>query len=238
MPDGFDLDDFLDEVHSYKAAARQKRDSGDWGGADATLQPALTLAEAAVSQAGPRYTGQIEAQLADLYGMIGGNERRWGLDSSGLERHAHLTASVDAYDRGFEVERRLRGRASSTYNRINRLIGRVLLDPAVLSAGRSGTASIDMNSELDEAEQLVWRQIESARQRDPWAYCDLATVRLLRGSPDASAANQTLFRLAPRAFVYESHLATLEPLADAAGDLLPELAEAVDLVRKAAEQAV
>lgn len=236
--DDFDIDDFLDEVHSHKAAARQRRDAGDWAGADDDLQSVRTLAQAALTRAGPRHRGQVEAQLADLNGMIGGNQRRWGLDSSGSKRRRHLIASVDAYDEGFAFEERLGGRSSSTYNRINRLIGRVLLDPSVLTADRSDDAAIDVETELEEAERLVREQIESMRQRDPWSYCDLATVRLLRGSPDALAANQSLFRLAPRAFVYESHLATLEPLADAASDIRPELAEAVTLVRKAAERAV
>jgi hypothetical protein len=46
-----------------------------------------------------------------------------------------------------------------------------------------------------------------------------------------------LDRLRPPAFVYESALATLEPLAEVASVLRPELPKAVELVRRLARYA-
>jgi hypothetical protein len=128
--------------------------------------------------------------------------------------------------------------ASRVYeNELRGLVGRVLLEPSVLHAGETARAEVDVNHELGKAEEILTGQIESGRQRDPWAYCDLATVRLLRGTPDALATVQKLLDLRPPRFVYEITLDTLEPLAQATADIRPDLAAAVTELSRATEYA-
>jgi hypothetical protein len=227
--------DDLDEVLALKASAKSARSDADWDGAVADLLEAIDILKEMEATAGPSLLPRLAAEFADTYGMMGGIHRRWGLNRDGAERHRHLQESVAAYDEGFGYERGLEASEASTYNRINRLISRVLLDPAILEG--HGSEALDAAEELREAEEILVEQLGSARQRDPWSYCDLGTVQLLRGAPEALSTVHELDRLRPPAFVYESALATLEPLADVAGALRPELWRAVELLRRLARHA-
>ena len=165
--------------------------------------------------------------------MIGGNERRWALEVDDPERRQRLELSVAAYDQGYQYERELTSRNASTYNRINRLTSRVLLDADVL---RRPGGDPDVLAELAVAESILVEQVASERMGDPWGYADLGLVRLLRGL-SASEAYRELDRMRPQRFVYESALATLRPLARAAGSLLPEIEAAVRYLELAARAA-
>jgi hypothetical protein len=90
----------------------------------------------------------------------------------------------------------------------------------------------DFHDELRKADNMLTEMVQSARQKDPWAYCDLGIVRLLGGSPDALLVFQDLDRLRPPAFVYSSTLATLLPLAEVAANLRPELTQAIEHLRR------
>ena len=221
--------DDLDEVRALKAGAKSARDDGDWDSAIADLSDAIDLLQDRLKEpsAAP---GWLKAELADTFGMVGGIEKRWGLELEGEQRRRHLKASVDAYDMGFNYEQGLDPGDANTYNRINRLVGRVLLDKNVLRGGDG--AAPEFAEGLRKAEEIVTKEIETARQRDPWAYCDLGTVRLLRGKPDALSVFHDLERLRPDSFVYESVLNTLQPLSDVASDLRPDLAIAVAQMRR------
>jgi hypothetical protein len=222
--------DDLDEVRALKASAKSARDDRDWDSAIADLNDAIDLLQDRLEESSSAAPGWLKAQLADTFGMVGGIEKRWGLELEGDEGRRHLKASVEAYDMGFNYEQGLDPGDANTYNRINRLVGRVLLDKNVLRAG-SGAVSEFMKG-LREAEEVVTKEIETARQRDPWAYCDLGTVRLLRGKANALSVFHDLERLRPDSFVYESVLETLQPLSDVASDLRPDLAIAVAQLRR------
>ena len=221
--------DDLDEVRALKASAKSARDDRDWDSAIADLNDAIDLLQDRLeeSSAAPEW---LKAELADTFGMIGGIEKRWGLQLEDEQRRRHLKASVDAYDMGFKYEQGLDLDDANTYNRINRLVGRVLLDKNMLRRGDS--AASKFAEELRDAEEIVTKEIETARQRDPWAYCDLGTVRLLRGKPDALSVFHDLERLRPEPYVYESVLSTLQPLSDVASDIRPDLAKAVAQLRR------
>jgi tetratricopeptide (TPR) repeat protein len=221
-----------DEVLALKASAKSARDDGDWQEAIGYLDEALDLLRQHLPREPAMTPSRLASDLADTYGIIGGVERRWGLSSTGHDRRLHLSASVAAYDHGFRYEELLGPREASTYNRINRLVGRVLLDPRVLLA--DGDPTLDFDGELRRAEAVITDQLGTMRQRDPWAYCDLATIRLLRGEDDALATFQELDRLRPRPpeFVYRSVLDTLEPLSEVAWRIRPGLADAVNLLQR------
>lgn len=141
--------DELDEVLALKASAKSARADGDWDAAIADLQEAVEILTEMMGYGSSPTAHQVAAELADTYGMIGGIERRWGLSAAGEDRRRHLEQSVTAYDTGFDLEQRLARADESTYNRVNRLIGRVLLDPDVLNGG--GDTSVDVEGELHRA---------------------------------------------------------------------------------------
>jgi hypothetical protein len=226
------MDDLLDRVRALKAAAKTARDNGEWQAAIGDLQDVISLLKAQMTDASSPRPSWLRSELADTYGLIGGIEKRWGLTLDGQERRQHLEASLAAYDEGFEYEENLQRNEENTYNRVNRLVGRVLLDPGVLEKDEGGGPKI--SRELEEAETILTGQIQSVRQKDPWAYCDLGTIRLLRGEQDALRTFRNVDRLRPPAFVYESTLNTLEPLRDVAGDWRPDLVQAVDQLRRSA----
>ena len=213
---------------ALKADAKSARDDGAWPQARAYLDEAIDfMREFALSSAPP---GWLSVQSADVYGLIGGIEKRWGLSLDGQEQKDHLTASVAAYDKGFGYEKDLQAADTNTYNRVNRLVGRVLLDPSVLEPGAADSAEVADG--LEVAEKIVTEEISSTRRKDPWAYCDLGTIQLLRGEPEALSIFHRLVKMRPQDYVYESALATLEPLRDAASELRPELVPAVELLKK------
>jgi hypothetical protein len=221
----------LDRVLALKASAKSSRDDGDWEVAIDDLKDAIQLLDDRAIEL-PSMPSWLASELADTYGLIGGIEKRWGLQMDGEERQHHLKESVAAYDMGFGYERDLEPSDANTYNRVNRIVGRVLLDAHVL--GKDGQAIPDIAEDLRMAEEILIEQIGSGRQKDPWAYCDLATVRLLRGKQDALATFRELDRLRPPSFVYESALTTLQPLCKVASDLRPDLVQAVTQLRRSA----
>ena len=217
-----------DRVLALKANAKSARDDGDWPEARARLDEAIDFMRELKDSTAP--PGWLSVQLADVYGLIGGIEKRWGLSLDGQERKRHLAASVAAYDMGFGYEKDLQAADANTYNRVNRLVGRVLLDPDVLEPGAAD--SDEVADGLEAAEKIVTEEISSTRRKDPWAYCDLGTIQLLRGGEETLSVFYRLVKMRPQDYVYESALATLEPLCDAASEIRPELVSAVELLRK------
>jgi hypothetical protein len=221
--------DVLDEVIALKASAKGFRDDDDWEEALTELQEAIDLLLDLRAGASPSVASRLATEFADTYGLVGGIEKRWALQLDGEERRRHLEASLTAYDEGFSYERDLGPTDANTYNRVNRLVGRVLLDLSVLQN------DVKFAEDLRIAEEVLDEQIGSkGRQKDPWAYADLVTVRLLRGKPDALAAYRELDQLHPPRFVYDSMLSTLQPLCDVASDLRPDLVQAVAQLRRSA----
>ena len=226
------MDDLLDRVRARKADAKSARDDRHWEEAINYVQEAISLLEARMADTATPSPSWLGSQLADSYGLMGGIEKRWGLTLADQERQRHLEASVAAYNSGFKYEDKLQRNEETTYNRVNRLVGRVLLDPSLLQ--KEGIADSEFSDDLGEAENILTGQIESVRQKDPWAYCDLGTIRLLRGEQDALRTFRNLDRLRPPRFVYQSTLDTLQPLQKVAADQRPDLAQAVDQLRRSA----
>jgi len=215
----------LEEVLGLKDGAKSARDLGDWPGALADLQDALDVLDAMEDEG----SEDIVAEIADTYGMIGGIERRWALATEGVDRAEHLDKSRQAYDDGFEREDRLGSGEPTTYNRINRIVARVLIRPSILAAEQG---DIDVSAELALAEGLVADQIDGQRKRDPWVYCDLLTIQLLSGAQEAASTMDALVGLRPPDFVYKSLLDTLEPLAAVASSVRPQIASTVLRLRQ------
>jgi tetratricopeptide (TPR) repeat protein len=172
--------------------ARAQRREGNLDAAVTTLTQAI----AATSDS---------AQLAELYGMLGGTRRE----------QKDLVAAISAYDTGFRHE----SGSSSTYNALNRLVTRVLLEPASLSSPdalrRFGALDVvDVVASLAALEPTLRRDVDGPRRDDYWAAGDLALIATLNGSAaEARRALDHFDSLTPPAFAYEKYRETFAELA-------------------------
>ena len=125
--------------------------------------------------------------LSQTYGSLGGTRR----DARDLGQ-----AQV-CYDKGdeYEEERRRNCSAKDTYNMLQRLIVRLLLDPAELERA-------PFVAQLNDVRQEIERQVRDGRN-DSWALADLAMVRFLCGS-DAEVVIADLEKGQAEATFYES----------------------------------
>lgn len=125
--------------------------------------------------------------LSQSYGSLGGTFRDAG----------DLTKARDSYDRGnqYEQERRMNCAARDTYNMLQRLIIRLLIDPTLLRQNSFAT-------DLDIVKQEITRQVTAGRN-DSWALADLALVQFLSGTDD-NAVMDNLEKGQAEATFYES----------------------------------
>lgn len=226
------LDEKLDSIRNLKTKAKNRRDRDMFDRAAKILLQAAELGESGFDSGSVDSRPSYASELADVYGMLGGITRRQGLDAMDAEiRDSLLRESFEYYDRGYSYERSSFG-VSDSYNLVNRLVSRILLDPSVLAKSTTDDASSDpeaaMLRMLEEAQHDVAQQIAESRNTDPWAHADQALLDLLVSeSANATSAYGQLHRMSPPGYVYESALATLRPLADTAGAYRPELKVAV-----------
>jgi tetratricopeptide (TPR) repeat protein len=149
----------------------------------------------------------IAEQLADCWGVLGGVYRS----------EANLNEARNAYDEGYKYESSKRFNILSTYNRLNRLVVRILQNPDLLSESSSQVVDIEepatMRQLLRETDEEIERQLREGRRDRPWALADLAMVRLLGrldtfdlalNALDASSANDP--------FPYDSMLKVIREL--------------------------
>ena len=223
--------ELLDDIRALKTRAKNRRDGKEFHGALELLARAADLAEQGRADAWDDEAAPFVAELADIHGMMGGVTRREGLEAPGTaNRHDLLMQSIGHYDRGFAYETSVRGEATS-YNLVNRIVGRILVDPASLDADPDAEPS-SVPAMLRAAHDSVLTQLE-LRRDDPWMLADRALLEILMSeSTSARRAYGPLLRTAPPAYVYTSVLDTLEPLADIAGDRRPALRDAVEDLRR------
>jgi DNA-binding transcriptional MerR regulator len=156
---------------------------------------------------------EIAKQLADCWGVLGGIYRAEGDDQL---RHAK-----QAYDTGFTYEGCKRFNLPSSYNRVNRLVVRILetpgllVEPLPLVMDVSEAERKTMPALLAEAEEEIDRQLRNRLREDDraWAYADLAMVRLLGGLKDVDYALGNLDENCKNdSYPYESTLKVIREL--------------------------
>ncbi len=217
--------DLLRSVRDLKTRAKNRRDLGLRG-----YPRAVTILDQAIAklreQIGTTSTGgsrsQLASELADCYGIQGGIQRRWGLELAGGaqdedHRLEHLAASVEAYDKGYAFESAKEFGIVNSYNLVNRLISRILYDPRVLFDPAVATSPpnvevLDVSAKLQEAEEIVRKQLRLERRGDVWALSDLALLRLLLDRDDADSSYGDFTAASPPDFAYGSAIDTLEEL--------------------------
>src|SRR5689334_19013073 len=114
MVETLDTERFFRRIVSAKASAKNARDEEDWQGAIDILEQWIDRIQDAKREIAPRATGRMNAELADLYGLVGGTQRRRGLQLQGSDRQSHLAASIRAYDKGFTFEQDLNAKDATT----------------------------------------------------------------------------------------------------------------------------
>ena len=153
----------------------------------------------------------IANQMADCRGILGGIYRAQG-------RHSWSNAIAE-YDKGYIYESSTRFNILSTYNRVNRLVLRILKDPKLLSdpapivENIEGSFSQTMPELLSETDNEIERQLRNGRTDRVWALADLAMVRLLGNSPNVDVALDDFDKSAGNdVFPYESMLKVIREL--------------------------
>jgi hypothetical protein len=106
-------------------------------------------------------------ELADCWGMLGGLERRWALDSASdrAQRIEHLQRSIEAHDNGYEYEKGSLSRGTGIYNKLNRLLVRLLRDPELLTPDeKAAERTMNVRTELEE----VARELNQHANDNVW----------------------------------------------------------------------
>lgn len=121
----------------------------------------------------------------------------------------------------------------STYNRLNRLIVRLLRDPQILAPVRDVTPdigkSVDVRLELETlADEISGRGIDN-----PWSALDMALLNILLARQDAATAYAPFERMGAPDFACQSALDVVAPLAELDLPVGPELRCAEQRLRRA-----
>jgi hypothetical protein len=210
-----------EEILDLKTEAKNHRDRGLKGypRALARLNTAIGLANKGLTTTSVAdAVRQLTKELADCHGMVGGIERRWGIESRDLERLGHFAASCIAYDEGYRHEWDPKYGTPATYNLVNRLTSRLLIEPKLLETDGvvdlgNSVPPINLKRELLGAMALIEEQL--ANKGNFWAEADLALLRVLTGQADATTAYAPFLALSPPDFAFGSALDGLRPLASA-----------------------
>ncbi len=171
-------EDVLSEVGRLKNMARWHRESGRPAEAAALFDRAAKLLEdvraAIPREGGSLVEGNIARELADCYGSLGGAWRSAGF----------YDKAVDSYDRGYTLEGDEKYRIVSSYNLVQCLVARMLLQPDDIGSNPWVVKEKDVWRELEKAEAIIQGQL-GLRVGDPWVRADrlLVVILLLRPEP-------------------------------------------------------
>ena len=180
------------DARAARQRAQAQRRQGDFDAAAKTLEQAIA---------------QGLAEVADLYGMLGGTRREQG----------DLAAAAKAYDAGYRIESDPPLGGATSYNELNRLIVRIQLDPESLMRTASpsqGLAPVDVPQSLTRLRERLRQQMQHERRNDYWAAGDLAVTSALLG--DTNGAHEALDRFkacSPPTNARDAYAATLGMLA-------------------------
>jgi hypothetical protein len=179
---------------------------------------------------------EIAKQLAESHGICGGAYRRWALREEGKdERQEFLLCSIMEYDKGYDYEAVHDYGIVDSYNLLNRLVSRILNDPASLTNGAETPncqkiKPLRVRGELEEVVETVTTQLQEGRRDAVWANADLGLANLLLGRSDGVRSFADFMHGPPAPapdYAYESLLSTLCPLAHANLPMAAKIWEAV-----------
>ena len=212
--------------------AKNARDEGKYDRAQRLIDDVLERLQEAwdvygpdIDSAGAEATSdqkELVFALAEVHGVRGGI----------LRSREEYDQAVDAYDQGYSFEKHEARKADNSYNLLQRLVNRILLEPKLLGAASWNVKGEDLHEALKAAESVIDQQINGKdkiggpRKRDPWAACDLVFLLMLqRDQPNQDfrsrldEAWEILERTRPKKYVYESNLRVIKDLLDDLGKL-------------------
>jgi hypothetical protein len=212
----------IERIRELKTGAKNQRDRGLKGypRALSILKEATAIAQAELDPSTvAEHRSQLASELCDCYGLVGGVERRWAEEFNGDESVPHLKASIRAYDDGFNFESNPQYGIADSYNRLNRLLVRLLLRPDALDAVDAVVLDpdippVNLRDEFERTSDVIRLQIEVLHRSNYWAFADLALVEVLLGRRQPAAAYADFIALSPPDFAYFGVLTGLRPLAE------------------------
>jgi hypothetical protein len=157
----------------------------------------------------------MASQLADCWGILGGIEWRWALDpaSDAEQRHKHLGRSSEAYEKGYEYELESLSSGTSTYNRLNRLLVRVLDDPTLLTTdAEAAPCAINVRAEIKKIHEELSEELRKHPPDSVWTAADMALLNVLLGHQDAASAYAVFEGMNPPDYARQSALDMLNGL--------------------------
>ena len=209
------IDDLLQSVEQLRSDAQHARRQGRsaksaeerdrlFGDAKDGFSDAIKRLERGLRITRRRETGytpdvcRILESLSQTYGSLGGTCRDSG----------DMSEAIKKYDLGndIETERRNNCKAQDTYNMLQRLIVRLLVNPNLLEVDS------EFRAEIESVRSVIEKQIEGGRD-DSWALADLAVSRFLCGATADKAVADLEHRKIEGSF-YESTYTAIRSLID------------------------
>ena len=228
----------LAQIGELKTRAKNCRDFSRYLDARVLLNDATTIASTELSALDaakePDARKTLASELADCYGLLGGVERRWALQApaESEDRRQHLLESVNAYDKGFDYEGDREFAFESTYNALNRLIARLLVDRHLLAPGATATGLRGEPFFVPDALVRVAAKIEAQNRDDYWSQADLALINLILRRQAPAVAYAGFDAKQPPDFAYQSAIDGLSPIIDAGLPMTAELERAREHLRE------
>lgn len=231
---------YKQRAQRHKKAAIQARKDGDLPLAKKKFQEARDAIDEAVEEIesygefNPEMSGPIDQaskdqafELADCWGIRGGIYREEG----------EIQQAIEAYGKGYELERNPQYEIQSTYNTVQRLVVRLLSNPALLK--ENGTSIPDSSLEkplrelLAEAAEAIEKKWQS--MDDPvWALADMVLIRTLLQMPGVGEWEKIFKSKAKDRFPFDSLGAVVKRLAQ---EDLPPIARSLNELAVRLDQA-
>ena len=193
--------DIFTRVTTLKESAKANRDFGDYESALEDLNQAVeAIKKEDTSTQEANYKDRLRHELADCYGMMGGNYRRLAdVNESDIKLFKlFLEKALDSYKKGLEFEE------DNSYNLSNLIIIEILLDPMQL---------IYQRLKIIECLATIKKQIMGERRDQWWAWADLGLFKLLVGDNKGALEAYSQFKQkGARDIEYESAINVLSDL--------------------------
>jgi hypothetical protein len=206
------MSDVAQQIVDLKTQAKNRRDLKRWSSGVALAKQAIGVAEREYhSTTAPEWRATMAPELADCWGILGGIEWRWSLDptSDAAQRLEHLQRSIEAYDKGYEYEKESLSSDTSTYNKLNRLLVRLLRDPELLTTDvEPAKGAMNIRAEIEQVDQHLRKHATTS----VWTAADMALINVLLGRQDAASAYADFLRMKPPDYARQSALDMLIPL--------------------------
>jgi tetratricopeptide (TPR) repeat protein len=188
----------LKNVKDLMYSAKDNRDFGDLeAGLDDLRQAIDLLIPFYQSAEDSDYKADLQKQIADCYGMMGGIYRRLA-SNEGSEKY--LEEAVKMYSLGVEYE----DKSNDSYNLSNSVVIPILIDPRNLEKQRVA---------IRDGLGIVQAQVAGRRKDQWWAWADLGLFKLLSGDREGALGAYSQFkRLGAREEDYESTTSVLSAL--------------------------